>query len=168
MKNIIYILAVFALCFGFKAQAQKKTEITEYNIKLNNIPDTQAQLLNGLVNGAPSMIFINADNMPSVYKRPGEQIKMMMLQMPSHLDPLLEAYNGQLDAVKIINIEWNGTDTFTFPTDLLSKLSGLDYVYIGSYQNLSKPMVENAFQGLIQQLNQTEIEILYFVMQHEQ
>jgi len=163
MRNIIYILSVLSLCFLGKAQAQ--TSITEYQTKLNSLPDTQAQLLNGVVNGAPSMVFINAENTPAVYQRPGEQIKMMMLHEPSDLVTLLDAYDGQLDAVTVINIEWNGTDTFTFPTDLLSKLPGLGYVYIRSYQNLSKPMIENTFQGLIQQLKQTEVEILYFTME---
>lgn len=170
MKNIIYILAVFALCFGFKAQAQKKPEITEYNIKLNSLPDTQAQLLNSLVNGAPSMIFINGENKPTVYQRSGEQIKMMMLQMPSHLVPLLDAYKGELDALKVINIEWNGTDNFTFPTDFLAKLPSVEYVYIRSYQNLSQQIIENNFQQLVAQINQgaNEAEILYSIMEQPQ
>lgn len=164
-KNVFYSIMVFVLCLGFKAQAQSL--ITDYNVKLSGLPEMQAKILHGLVNGAPSMIFINNENAPAVYQRSGEQIKMMMLNKPSDLTSLLNTFKEELNALKVINIEWNGTDTFTFPMDFLAKLPSVEYVYIRSYQSLSQKIIENNFKQLLAQINQgaNEVEILYSVME---
>jgi hypothetical protein len=160
---------VFVLCLGFKVQAQSLA-ITEYNAKLNSLTDMEEEILDDLVNGAPSMIFINTDsNQPEAYQPSGEQIKMIMLNKPSDVTPLLNAYKGQLNGVRVINIEWNGTDSFTFPTNFLAELPSVQYVYIRSYQDLSKAKIESAFQRLIQQLSEEmEVEILYSTMEQPQ
>lgn len=171
-KSVLYSIMVFVLCLGFKAQAQSPA-ITEYNAKLNSLTEEiEEEILENLVNGAPAMIFISADsNQPKAYQRSGEQIKMMMLNQPADLTLLLNAYKGQLEAVRVINIEWNGTDNFTFPTNLLEQLPSIQYVYIRSYQDLSKAKIEAAFQGLIQLLSgqtEVEVEILYSTMEQPQ
>lgn len=161
---------VLVLCLGFKAQAQSL--VTEYNAKLSGLTGMEKEILEDLVNGAPAMIFISADSdQPKAYQRSGEQIKMMMLNQPADLTRLLNAYKGQLEAVRVINIEWNGSDNFTFPTNLLEQLPSMQYVYIRSYQDLSKTKIEAAFQGLIQLLSgqtEVEVEILYSVMEQPQ
>lgn len=169
-KSVFYSIMVLVLCLGFKAQAQSL--ITEYNAKLSGLTGMEKEILEDLVNGAPAMIFISADSdQPKAYQRSGEQIKMMMLNQPADLTRLLNAYKGQLEAVRVINIEWNGSDNFTFPTNLLEQLPSMQYVYIRSYQDLSKTKIEAAFQGLIQLLSgqtEVEVEILYSVMEQPQ
>lgn len=169
-KSVFYSIMVLVLCLGFKAQAQSL--ITEYNAKLSGLTGMEKEILEDLVNGAPAMIFISADSdQPKAYQRSGEQIKMMMLNQPADLTRLLNAYKGQLEAVRVINIEWNGSDNFTFPTNLLEQLPSMQYVYIRSYQDLSKEDIEAAFQGLIQLLSEqteVEVEILYSVMEQPQ
>src|SRR5690606_4332961 len=169
-KSVFYSIMALVLCLGFKAQAQSL--ITEYNAKLSGLTGMEKEILEDLVNGAPAMIFISADSdQPKAYQRSGEQIKMMMLNQPADLTRLLNAYKGQLEAVRVINIEWNGSDNFTFPTNLLEQLPSMQYVYIRSYQDLSKTKIEAAFQGLIQLLSgqtEVEVEILYSVMEQPQ
>lgn len=169
-KSVFYSIMVLVLCLGFKAQAQSL--VTEYNAKLSGLTGMEKEILEDLVNGAPAMIFISADSdQPKAYQRSGEQIKMMMLNQPADLTRLLNAYKGQLEAVRVINIEWNGSDNFTFPTNLLEQLPSMQYVYIRSYQDLSKTKIEAAFQGLIQLLSgqtEVEVEILYSVMEQPQ
>ena len=166
MKNIIYILAVFALCFGFKAQAQ--SFITEYNTKLNSLPKIHAQLLNNLINGAPSSLYVNNDNEPAIFQRPEHHYsKMMYINKQSDFGLLAKAYSNHLSNIEVINIEWNGTDVFDFSNSVLSQFSNLQYIYIRSYQNLSQQIIENNFQQLVAQINQgaNEVEILYSVME---
>lgn len=166
MKNLVLRFSglVFLLCFGFYAHAQ--TPITEYTEKLNSMSDTEPYILDGIINGAPSMVFINAEGTPADYRGPGMPFKMMMLHKPSDLVPILNAYNGQLDGLQVVNIEWVNGDHYTFPMDMLAKLPGLEYVYIRSHEQLSEHMVRSSFQELVNRLQgETKVEILYFTME---
>ena len=166
MKKLVIQLfvGIFLLCCGFQAVAQ--TPITEYKEKLNSLSDDNPHILDGIINGAPSMLFINAEEMPGDYRGSGMPYKMMMLHEPSDLMPLLNAYEGQLDGLQVINIEWKGEEQYLFPINTLSKLPGLKYVYIRSEQQLTKQVVESSFPELIKMLEgQDQVEILYFTME---
>lgn len=168
-KSVFYSIMVLVLCLGFKAQAQSL--ITEYNAKLSGLTGMEKEILEDLVNGAPAMIFISADSdQPKAYQRSGEQIKMMMLNQPADLTRLLNAYKGQLEAVRVINIEWNGSDNFTFPTNLLEQLPSMQYVYIRSYENLTSSLIASSFQTLLANLDYDEdaVEILFTTMEQPQ
>lgn len=166
-KRVLYIIMFFALCFSFKVQGQNP--ITEYNVKLNSLLEFQAEILNSQIKGAQSSIFVDFKNQPAIYQRQGEQVKTMLLNKPTDYSLLVNAYNSELDAVRIITIEWNGTDVFTFPRNILSKFPSLNYVYIDSYENLSKKKIEHSFQGLIELIKDREdIEILYMKKEQPQ
>jgi len=169
MKNIsIYIILVFALCFGLKAQAQQPV-IMEYSAKLAGLSELQAQLLDGLINGASSMVFIDSEGSPDIYQRGDEQVKKIMLRRPSEFDSIVKTYGDQLAGVQVINIEWNGTDVFTFPTNTMSTLPNLEYVHIRSYQNLSPQTITRGFQGLVVLMeNSEDIEVLYSITEEAQ
>lgn len=166
-KAILYITMSFALCFTFKAQAQNA--VTDYNIKLNSLQNTQAEMLNNIINGPQSSVFVNNEQQSKIYIRSGAQVNTVFVKNPSDFTLLSGTYANEMNTVKVLNIEWNSSDTFSFPNDLLSVLPNLEYVYIRSYQNLSKQTIETSFQSLLALLSsKSGIEVLYTTMEQPQ
>src|SRR6218665_2365872 len=79
MRNIIYILAVFALCFGFKAQAQNY-EVVLLKDKLKTFQTVEKEQLEYLIFGTPALLILN-DN-PTYAWNKGKDIETVDVSMP--------------------------------------------------------------------------------------
>jgi len=166
-RAVLYITMFFALCFGFKAQSQNA--VTEYDVKLNSLQNSSREILNNLINGPQSSAFVNDDQQPKIYVRSGEQVNTLFVKKPTDFTLVSNDYTNEINTVKVLNIEWNGSDVFNFPNNLLSILPNLEYVYVRSYQNLSKQTIETNFQGLLALLSsKSGVEVLYLTMEQPQ
>lgn len=166
-RAVLYITMFFALCFGFKAQSQNA--VTEYDVKLNSLQNSSREILNNLINGPQSSAFVNDDQQPKIYVRSGEQVNTLFVKKPSDFILVSNNYTNEINTVKVLNIEWNGSDVLNFPNNLLSILPNLEYVYVRSYQNLSKQTIEKNFQGLLALLSsKSGVEVLYLTMEQPQ
>lgn len=170
-KSIINIVLFFSLCFGIKSQAQML--VTEYKDKLSSLPEIHGKLLDNLINGAPSSIYVSNDNIAALFQQQEQYYpRMMFVTKPSDLNLLAQSYPSHIARIEVINILWNGSDVFEISSDLAVKLSdsNLQFIYIQSNQNLSKQLIENHFQQLIGQVDSLngDVEILYSVIKQEQ
>lgn len=162
MKKIsTYIILVFALCLGFNAQAQQPV-ITEYSAKLNSLSEIQAESLDKLINGEQGGLYVNEDGKPEMYQDADNPPKTMFIHKPADLILLAEAYPNQLSKIELINIGWNDNEMFDIPSNALSKLSKLRYIFVRSNMELSKQSIEKNLLLLLTTIKSlANVEILY-------
>ncbi|SKC11854.1 hypothetical protein SAMN05660841_04352 [Sphingobacterium nematocida] len=166
-SNIIYIVLLFALCFGFKAQAQK-VKITEYGDKIAGLAsEEEKETLDKLINGLPNSIYVNKDNKAQIFQRGDKIIESMSLRKSEDLEILEKVFVNMFKDIKIIEIEWNATDSFVLLNrNFLSQFPTLKYIYIKSYENLSQQFVESQFPTLIEYLRDgVGVEVIYVTME---
>ncbi|SHL65580.1 hypothetical protein [Myroides odoratimimus] len=162
-NNILYIIIAFGLCFGIKAQAQ--SAIFEYNQKLIKLTDSQANDLNYLANGAPTSMFIAFDKQAKIHQGNSKEIVEMSIEDTSDFIGLSNVYKDKLKEVILINIKWDGKQQIVVPKDLIIQLENLKYIYIRSYRELDKDLIQTEFIDLLQKLNEKQdVEILYSTM----
>lgn len=162
-NNILYIVLIFALCFGFKAQAQN---IIGYQTKLDNLGSEQADQLIHLVNGPSTTIFVTEQDKADIFKGNTTQVTIMKINQSSDFDKLTQQFGQQLNEVVVLDIEWDGKEELVIPGVLLEQMSNLKYIYIRSYEMLNTSVIQNRFSNLINQLNgNANVEVLYYTME---
>lgn len=162
-KNIQYILLVFLLCFGIKAQAQI---VTAYEAKLRSLSTIETGKLDHLVNGAPSSMFVTFENEAKVYYGNGDLVLGMSIAKVADITQLATTFENKLNEIEIINIEWDGQEEIVLPIALLNKMSNLKYIYIRSYQVLNESLIQSRFQNMMNILREKEnVEVLYYTME---
>lgn len=162
-NNILYIILIFALCFGIKAQAQN---IIAYQTKLNSLSDTQAKQLNHLLNGASTFITIADQNEAEIHKGNTTIVSTMKVSQSSDFVKLVQRFEDKLTEITVLSIEWNGQEEIVLPAALLNKMSNLKYIYIRSYETLNPTIIQNRFSSLMNQLDEnTQVEVLFYTME---
>ncbi|MDM1354286.1 hypothetical protein [Myroides marinus] len=162
-NNILYIVLIFALCFGFKAQAQN---IIGYHTKLDNLSSEQADQLIHLVNGPSTTIFVTEQNEADIFKGNTTQVAIMKITQSSDFDKLAQHFEKQMNEVVVLDIEWDGQEELVMPDGLLEQMPNLKYIYIRSNEVLNTSVIQNRFSNLINKLNgYTNVEVLYYTME---
>lgn len=159
MKNkVLYILV--ALCAGFSAQAQQVV-ITEYSVKLKSLSEAQVESLDHLINGEQGSLYVD-DDKPEIYQKMGNMPKTMFINKATDLNLLTGTYLDKLSAIEVIHVVWNNPEPFDIPSNALSKLSKLNYIFVSSNQELSKQIIESNLPSLLKKVRSfANLEILY-------
>ncbi|MDR0228490.1 MAG: hypothetical protein LBI72_05430 [Flavobacteriaceae bacterium] len=162
-NNILYIILILVLCFGFKAQAQN---IVAYETKLKSLSNVKADELNHLVNGATTAIFVTEQNAPELYIGKAVGVSVMRVRHTSDFVKLESQFKDVVKEVTLLDVEWNGKEEIILPVGLLEKMSNLKYIYIRSYDYLDSTVIKNKFSVLIKQLQDNlTIEVLFYTME---
>lgn len=165
MKSLFkYIIIVFVLCFGIKAQAQNA--ILGYDQKLSKLSELEASNLNYLANGAPTSMFVTVDSEAKIHQGNTQEVVEMSIERTSDFTKLSEFYSNKLSEVVLINIIWSGKEQILMLEDLMIQLKNLKYIYIRSYRELDKGVIQAEFFDLLQKLKEKkDVEILYSTME---
>lgn len=164
MKSLFkYIIIAFVLCFSFKTKAQNSIE--EFKYKKSNLSIKEAQELDFLIKGGKGYMFITKDK--EVLSYPDYKgIKRVDIKSSNDLNVITKASNVNIESIIAINIEWNGDEVFLIEEDVLQKFSALKYVYIRSYKDLSKELIEQMFYKLFELLKEHKnVIVLYETME---
>lgn len=163
-NNILKIIIVFVLCFGIKAQAQ--VTITEYGQKISKLSDLDFQAIDYLANGAPTSMFVTFDNETKIHMGDSKEVVEMSIDKTSDFSNLSKAYPNQLIDIVLININWDGQEQILIDEDLVSRLRNLKYIYIRSYKELDKNIIQSEFHELLEKFKDKEdIDVLYSTME---
>jgi len=164
MKSLFkYIIIVFVLCFGFKTQAQ--TSIEEFKYKKSNLSSKESQELDFLINGGEGYMFITKDK--QVISFPGKDgITRLDINSSNDFTELTKGFTANMTSVIAINIQWDGNEEIVLEEQFLQKISDLKYIYIRSYTDLSKDLIQQKFYKLLEQLNKHKnVIVLYETME---
>lgn len=145
MKNIIYILAVFALCFGFKAQAQNY-EVVLLKDKLNTLQTVDKEKLEYLIFGTPALLILNTP--PTYAWNTGKDIETVDVSMPEMGLMTSNKYGKDFGNTKLLILRFEEGDIFQLKENQLDLFQNLQYVVIRYHVSISEQEIVNRIINL--------------------
>ena len=145
MKNIIYILAVFALCFGFKAQAQNY-EVVLLKDKLNTLQTVDKEKLEYLIFGTPALLILNTP--PTYAWNTGKDIETVDVSMPEMGLMTNNIYGKDFGNTKLLILRFEEGDIFQLKENQLDLFQNLQYVVIRYHVSISEQEIVNRIINL--------------------
>lgn len=145
MRNIIYILAVFALCFGFKAQAQNY-EVVLLKDKLKTLQTFEKEKLEYLIFGTPALLILN-DN-PTYAWNKGKDIETVDVSMPKMSLMTNNIYGKDFGNAKLLILRFEEGDIFQLKENQLDLFQNLQYVVIRYHISISEQEIVNRIINL--------------------
>lgn len=154
------MLMVCVLCFGIKAQAQSLS-VTEID-KTFNMSQSGGDVLEQLLFGGPSSIYVNNQGEVKIFQRNNEPISALYINGANDFDKLAEAYREHLGTIQVLNIKWDGKYTLQPTAEVLQLMQSLQYVYFQSYDKLTENDIRSNFRNFLANLeNRGNVTVLY-------
>lgn len=165
MKSNIIIILLFALCFGFKAQAQIDKIISLEEMKESAAWEPLAKMLY-----APSsrLVFANESEPTHVWPEDGA-VKVVDVQNAKSFDLLKSSvYAKAIGTAEIllINVDLKEVKGTVLKSEHLTAFSKLRYIVIRSYEKLDENRVRDLFADLIaREGDARSIQVVYVTLE---
>lgn len=157
-NNILYIILILVLCFGFKAQAQN-SQVKTIIDKKNTLTHSEAQKFEEMITGQTSFVYVSRNSNVSFIEREGTECKVIFLEKIS-TEPVLKSspYQSFIASSEILLVDTSDGNDYTEIVNIDFKTySNLKTIVIITYTDIDLSKLQELV-STVQEL--TKIEIL--------
>ncbi|WP_270088637.1 hypothetical protein [Sphingobacterium sp. SYP-B4668] len=148
MKSIICIVLFFALCFGFKAQAQEAS-IKTVSEELETLQGDAKEKLEFLMYGSPPKLLFDEADKPVYLWNTDKKIENVEITGKGQFDFLLsDTYANDYRNTKILVLRIKKSEIFDLKSEELKFFNSLEYLVVQFEEENSRPSILNQLTSL--------------------
>lgn len=150
IKAVLYITMFFALCFGFKAQAQiASSRILTLSELLTTKSATEAEYFTLLKNGTPHKLFFSNNNEVVHGWEMQGVVKVVEFESSNALiSAQKKEFLNDLSTTEMIVLNMSAQDNLTLLNDVVLMTPNLRYIVTKSYNSFSKSEIQSLLGNL--------------------